>query len=118
MIVFATLNTIDRDSDVTLPGAFGRQTVPMIPANDCDSVPIGKATIYETRSEAVADFALNLKTKAGRNWYEALKFDLDHPPIKQQYSYGFTSDISDYGEFDGKRVRFLRKVTVHSCSNS
>ena len=118
VLVFATLNTIDKDGDVSLNGAFGEQVVPMVAAHDWESVPMGKARIYEADGEARADFALNLGTTLGRNWYNALKFDLDNPPALQNYSFGFSIPTggSEMGEFDGQRVRFLKRVTVHEVS--
>jgi hypothetical protein len=115
-LVFSTMNTMDRDGDVTLLGAFGEQVVPMVPAHDWEQPPIGKASIYEVGNEARADFALNRETKAGENWYEALKFDIEHPPARQQYSYAFDPVMFDFGERNGKRIRFLRKVTVPEIS--
>lgn len=114
--VIATLNIKDKDNDVTLAGAFGEQIVAVVPAHDWQEAPIGKAKIHEHENEALADFKLNLKTDLGRNWYESLKFDLDHPPAKQEYSYGFTILDSGQGEFGGEPVRFLKKLQVHEVS--
>lgn len=114
--VIATLNVIDLDRDVTLPGAFGEQVVPMVPAHDWMEAPIGKAALREAEKEVIAEFQLNLKTDAGRNWYEALKFDLDRPPMKQQYSYGFSIVESESGMFENQRVRFLKSLQVHEIS--
>lgn len=114
--VFATLNVVDLDGDVTLPGAFGEQVAPMVPAHDWQEAPIGKALIHEVGNEAHADFKLNLATSAGKDWYEALKFDLDHPPAKQQYSYGFSIIESEMGDHEGQRVRFLKKLKIHEVS--
>lgn len=114
--VIATLNVIDLDRDVTLPGAFGEQVVPMVPAHDWMEAPIGKAALREVENEVIAEFQLNLKTDGGRNWYEALKFDLDRPPMKQQYSYGFSIIESESGTFENQRVRFLKSLQVHEIS--
>ena len=59
---------------------------------------------------------MNLGTTLGRNWYHALKFDLEHPPPLQQYSYGFSLRESSFGQHDGERVRFLKRVEVHEVS--
>jgi hypothetical protein len=115
-LVFATLNVPDKDGDILLPGAIGVQVVPILGAHDWTETPIGKATIYETRTEARADFVLNLKTKPGKNWFSAIRFDLDRPPALMQYSYAFKPNVFDFGEFEGQRVRFLRKVTVIEIS--
>jgi transcriptional regulator with XRE-family HTH domain len=116
--VIATLNEIDKDGDVTTPGAFGEQTVPMVPAHEWHSAPIGKATISEKDNEALAHFRMNLKTDLGRNWHEALKFDLANPPAKQEYSYGFSiqENGAEMGDFSGRPVRFLKSLKVHEIS--
>ena len=116
VIVFATLNVIDSDEDVTLAGAFGEQSVPIVPAHDWKQAPIGKAKIREDGDLAVAEIKLNLKTDLGRNWYEALKFDMDNPPSKQEYSYGYDVLKVSKGEHDGRQVRFLEQMKVHEIS--
>lgn len=114
--VFASLGVIDRDGDVTLPGAFGEQRVKLLPAHDWSHVPIGDARIYERADEAVAEFRLNLEIEAAREWHAALKFDLrDEQPI-QQWSYGFDVLKDSRGEHDGKRVRRLEKLRVYEVS--
>ena len=55
-----TLNVIDKDGDVTLPGFFGRQEVSMLPAHDRHHVPLGKGTIEEVGDEAIAQIKMNL----------------------------------------------------------
>lgn len=117
--VIATLNVIDSDGDVTQPGAFGvGQTVPIVPAHDWQHVPIGKGTIREEGNEALFDFQLNMKLGFARAWYEHLKFDLETPPAKQQWSYGFSIPTggSEVGEFAGQRVRRLKRLKVHEVS--
>lgn len=114
--VIATLGVIDLDGDITMPGAFGEQVVPMVPAHDWREAPIGKALVHEVGNEARGEFQLNLKTSLGADWYEALKFDLEHPPAKQQYSYGFSIVEAEDGMQENQRVRFLKKLTVHEIS--
>ena len=116
--VISTLNVIDSDNDVVVPGAFGKQVSPMVPAHDWHEAPIGKASISEVGDEALAHFKMNLKTEGGREWHEALKFDFDNPPAKQEYSYGFSilDGGADHGEFNGQQVRFLKKLKVHEVS--
>lgn len=116
--IIATLNVIDADMDVTLPGAFGEQVVQMIPAHDWKKTPIGKATISEAGDEVIAKFKLNLKNSLGKDWYESLKFDVDNPPSKQQFSYGFSipKEGSEDGKFEEQDVRFLKRLKVHEIS--
>jgi hypothetical protein len=107
---FATMNVIDKDDDVTLPGFFGKQDTVMLPAHDWKSVPLGKGTISEKGDAAIAELKMNLDIQAAKDWHSALKFDLANGKPKQEYSYGFTivSGGSSYGEKDGQSVRFLR----------
>lgn len=115
--VIATLNAVDKDFDVTLPGAFGEQIVPILPAHDWQKAPLGKAKIHESATEVLADLQLNLKTTLGKDWYEALKFDLENPPAKTAWSYGYSAVEAEQGEFKGQRVRFLKKVQAYEVSS-
>lgn len=123
--VVATLNDIDKDGDVTLPGYFGEQHTVMVPVHDWNHVPIGKGRIYEQGDEAIAEVKLNLAIPAAKDWHEALKFDFENQPALQEYSYGFTvlEGGSEFGEYKGRRVRFLKArpdgtpgVKVHEVS--
>lgn len=114
--VFATLGVIDKDGDVTLPGAFGSQDVVIVPAHDWTHVPIGRATIREHGNEAIADFRLNLDIAAARDWHAALKFDLATGRPLQEWSYGFHVSRESRGEHGGRQVRFLEALDVHEVS--
>lgn len=116
--VIATLNTIDKDGDVTVPGAFGAQGVKIVPAHDWGHIPLGKGTIREEGNEAIADFQLNLDIEAGRDWHSALKFDLENGQPLQEWSYGFaiSDEGADFGEFEGQQVRFLKRLKVFEIS--
>ena len=115
--VIATLNTIDKDMDVTQPGAFGKdQVVPMLPAHNWEHVPIGKGHIFESGDEVLYDFQMNLKIGLAKAWHEALKFDIENPPAKQEWSYGYSVLDSGRGEHEGHRVRFLKLLRVHEAS--
>jgi hypothetical protein len=110
--VVATLGKIDADGDVTVPGFFGRQDVQVVPVHDWNHVPIGKGVVYEQGDQAIADMQLNLGIPQARAWWEAFKFDLQHPPALQQFSYGYT--VKDGGSFEGhfggRKVRFLQPL--------
>jgi hypothetical protein len=108
-VVIATLNVVDSDGDVTLPGFFGEQTAQAIGAHNWGSVPIGKSRVFEQGNEALAELRFNLATMGGKDWYEAIKFDFDNQPTRQQYSYGFSirPGGARSGEFEGHEVRFL-----------
>lgn len=116
LAIISTMSVVDSDGDVVMPGAFGEQIVPMIPTHDWHSAPIGKASIKESGDQAIAEFKMNLETTLGREWYKSLKFDMDNPPVRQEYSYGFSVIEESRGEFEGRAVRFLKRLKVHEIS--
>lgn len=114
--VFATLNVKDLDGDVTVPGAFGKQDVMVLPTHNWSSVPIGKGSTYERGDKALVDFSMNLDTASGRDWHAALKFDLEHGEPIQEWSYGFSITAAEPKVIDGEEIRELQKLDVHEVS--
>ena len=112
----ATLNVIDSDGDITLPGAFGEQRVKVLPTHNWGAVPLGKARVFEKGDEVLAEFQINLDTAGGKDWHSALKFDLADGRGLIEWSYGFTIDDSETETRDGESVRLLKKLTVHEVS--
>lgn len=110
---FATLNAVDSDGDVILPGAFGEQTVRMQPyGHDTWALPIGKGTVHEDGDEAIADLKINLDLASDH--YSALKFDFENGPPQIEWSFVFDVEQEETGEFEGQDVRFLKRLKVHS----
>jgi len=111
---FATLNVIDMDGDVTLPGAFANGEPVRIAAwqHNWGVLPVGKGTIGEENNQAVLNGQFFLDTNAGKEHYLTIKALGD----LQEWSYGF--DVVDYelGKFNGQDVRFLKKLKVHEVS--
>ena len=116
--VIATLNVVDHDGDVTLPGAFGKQTAKIVPAHNWQHVPLGKASIREEGNEVLADFQLNLDIQAAREWHASLKQDLadEYGNPLQEWSYGFAIEEAGFGEHEGRQVQFLKALKVHEIS--
>lgn len=114
--VIATLNKIDSDGDIVLPGAIGRQTVPILPAHIWSHVPLGKAETYETGDKVLATAIFNMEVQAAREWHSALVFDLEHPPAKQEFSWGYQPTITTPSRLRGRNVRFLNEVQLHEIS--
>ncbi len=112
----ATLNVIDSDGDITLPGAFGEQNVKVLPTHNWGAVPLGKARVFEKGDEVLAEFQINLDTAGGQDWHSALKFDLADGKGLIEWSYGFTIDDSETETRDGESIRLLKKLTVHEVS--
>lgn len=115
-VVFATMNVVDNDGDVALPGAFGQQSVRVVPSHNWGHVPLGKGTTREEGNEALADLVLNMDIPSARDWHAALKFDMENGPPIQEWSYGYAIEDSGFGQHEGQDVRFLRKVKVHEIS--
>lgn len=111
--VFATLNVIDKDGDVTLPGAFGNQQVKLAAwGHNWGDLPVGRGAIKEEGESAVFDGRFFLDTEAGREHFLTLKNLAD----LQEWSYGFQVRDSAEGEFEGQQVRFLKDLLVHEVS--
>ncbi len=116
--VIATLGVIDHDGDVVEAGALDGQTVSLMPAHDSMSVPLGKATIVERGNDVVAVGKFNREVSAGKDWHEAIKFDLEHPPAKQEWSWGYRvkKENQRLGQLNGEDVRFLSLIDVEEIS--
>jgi len=116
VIAFSTLDTIDLDNDVTVAGAFTPTEVPMSAWQHASwqpgHLPIGRGTIREEGNRGVFRGSMFLETQAGRESFEVLK---GLGPLAE-FSYGFAVALSDRGSFQGRMVRFLRKLIVHEVS--
>lgn len=118
VIAFAKMNVIDADGDVTIPGAFPSTEVPLSQWGHASwqpgFLPIGRGRISEERGRAIFRGKMFLGTQAGRESFDVLR---ELGPLSE-FSYGYTipDGGADFGSFDGKRVRFLRKLLVHEVS--
>lgn len=114
----ATLNVIDHDGEVIVPGAFGEQHVNVMPAHERTAPRLGKAILKEADNIAIADFKFNLDKDAitAREWFSSLKFDANNGEPLQEWSFGFDVIDAENGEFEGKSVRFLKSLRVFEIS--
>lgn len=114
--VFATLNTIDSDGDVTLPGAFEEGAPVRISAYGHQSwqgaLPVGKGRIRTVGNDAILDGQFFMNTAHGRDTFEVVK----QLGPQQEWSYGYDPVEFHFGEHEGKQVRFLAKQKVHEVS--
>ncbi len=116
--VFATLNVIDKDGDVTLPGAFTNGEKVRISAYGHKSwdgvLPVGKGEINEVGNEAILTGQFFMNTAAGRETFEVVK----ELGALAEFSYGFDVLENSFGVFgdDERKVQFLRKLQVHEVS--
>lgn len=114
--VFATLDVIDKDNDVTRKGAYTEGQEVVISAYNHKSwegaLPVGVGTIHEVGNEVVMKGRFFLNTAAGREHFEVIK----ELGARQEWSYGFNVDQSEPGQHEGKSVRILQKMSVHEVS--
>jgi len=107
---FATLNVVDHDGDVTVPGAFqdGQETLIEAWNHNYGQLPVGKGVIHEDGDKAVVEGFFFLDTQGGLEHYKTVKA----LGSLQEWSYTFDVEDSGYGESDGQDVQFLRKLDV------
>jgi len=114
--VFSTFNQIDHDKDVTRPGAFTDGAAVKISAYGHAShnaaLPVGKGKIRTTPREAILDGRFFLDTAAGRDTFTVVKEMGD----LQEWSYGYEPIKFHFGNFEGRKVRFLEQVRVDEVS--
>ena len=104
--VVATLNVIDKDGDVILPGFIGTQNVAILRSHQWATWPVGKGVITdEDGKEAKFSGRINLDVEEGRTAFDVLKFQAE----LQEWSWGFSPKKGSVvpGEHDGHDVTYL-----------
>jgi hypothetical protein len=116
--VFSTFNVLDKDSDITLPGAFAEGAPVVISAYGHKSwegaLPVGDGIIRTTAKEAVLDGQFYMDTTHGADAFRTVKRLAERG--LGQWSYGYDVQDADYGEMDGKQVRYLKRLSVTEVS--
>jgi hypothetical protein len=117
--LFARLNVVDLDGDVTLPGAFDDGAAVVISAYGHRSwngaLPVGKGTIGVKGDAAILAGQFFMTTPHGRDTFETVR---ELGPLGQ-WSYGYDTvepGGHDFGDFGGRQVRFLKRLRVHEVS--
>lgn len=114
--VFSTFDVIDKDLDVTKPGAFTDGAPVRISAYGHESwfgaLPVGKGKIRTTGTEAILEGKFFLDTAAGRDTFTTVKEMAE----LQEWSYGYDLLKVSFGEFEGQKVRFLEELRVDEVS--
>jgi phage head maturation protease len=115
--VFATYNVIDKDGDITFPGAFSEgEEVAISPWQHelwKGAPPVGEGTIHSSGDQALLKGRFYLGTTTGRDHFELVKAR----GARQQWSYGF--DVLHRPEtvtFGGRKANALRKLKVYEVS--
>lgn len=111
---FATLNVVDRDGDVTVPGAFSEAQPVRIASwgHKWSDLPVGLGAIHADSERAWVDGVFFLDTTPGKDTYQTVK----RLGGLQEWSYGFEILDSTFGQFDGQDVRFLKRLNVFEVS--
>lgn len=110
--IFATLDVIDLDGDVTVEGAFKKQNVVIEPWNHGQTLPAGKGQIYVDGKKAKVKGEFFMDTTVGRENYLALKA----LGSDAEWSYTFRILKAGPGEINGQSVRFLQELDVAGVS--
>lgn len=110
--VFATLNVIDKDGDVILPGAITDGAAVTVSAYGHKSwsgdLPTGAGTIHEVDDELVARVKFFLDTDQGRNTFGAVKGLAEHG--LGEWSWSLQDVTSERGTWKGQRANLISKV--------
>ncbi len=111
---FSTFNVIDKDNDVTLPGAFKDGAAVRISywGHRWQDLPVGRGVIHQDGTRAFVDGRFFLDTTAGKETYLTVKGLGD----LQEWSYGYDVLNSELGKQDGRDVRFLKELAVAEVS--
>lgn len=111
--VFSTFNVVDKDGDLTLPGAIKDGTEVVISSYGHGShaymgglLPVGKGVIRTTDEEAILDGQFFLNTAAGRDTFEVVK---ELGPL-QEWSYSLQNVTRKTEERDGQVVNILEQI--------
>lgn len=117
--LIAQFNVTDSDNDVTMPGAFPDGKSVLVSSYGHTSwegaLPVGTASLRQTRTEGVAEGRFFLDTPDGLKTWQTLKAQQE-AGVPSEWSYGYDPVDYSFGEFDGKQVRFLNKVDVYEVS--
>lgn len=108
--VFSTFNVIDKDGDVTLPGAFEDGTEVRISAYGHTSwgglLPVGKGVVRSNDREAWVEGQFFMDTTHGKDTFLTVK----NMGSLQEWSYSVEPTTYSFGEFEGRQVQFLEKL--------
>ena len=104
--VFATMNKVDKDGDVTERGAFGEQDVVISQWNHgswssgAAGLPIGVGKIFERGDDAVVRGEFDLDDEDGKKTYRKLKY-LHDKGRRVEWSYALPHIDYRMGDLQG-----------------
>lgn len=117
--VFSSLGVVDKQGDVTLPGAFEKGAIAAVShfmhSSWVDRLPVGEGKIDSDKTEAWLDGTFWLDTPSGQEHYQVCKRS-----SLMEWSYGFDAEEVSYDEKELEKYpgafRILRKVKVFEVS--
>ena len=114
--VFATLNVIDHDGDIIMPGSIPNgHPVRMSAYNHSswqNALPVGKGTISEVGDQLIFDGQFFLDTADGADTYKTVK----NLGGLVEWSFGFDVLEKGFANDNGKEVRLLKRLNVTEVS--
>lgn len=119
--VFATLDVVDLDGDVILPGALGEQEVVISQYNHgswgsgAEALPIGVGRIRETETEAIVAGQFDMSDPDAVKTRNKIKYLVDNNR-RQEWSFALSDVEYHVGERGGQSVRFLEKIRAPEVS--
>lgn len=119
--VFATMNVVDKQDDLTIPGAFGQQDVILSQWNHgswqsgASALPIGVGKIFEEGNDAIIAGEFALEDADAQKTYKMLKY-LKEKGRNVEWSYALPEIEFENREQDGKRIRVLKRIKVNEVS--
>ncbi len=129
--LFAPFLSVDKQGDVTLPGAFGEQRV-ILSAYGHGSwsgeLPVGKGRIFESAAGGIVEGKFFLDTVQGAETYKTVKNlgdlqefsyalpEIDYEMTKLQTLLDRGLQIQMNGHNPDETVRALKKITVNEVS--
>ncbi|WP_183092912.1 hypothetical protein [Nocardioides stalactiti] len=110
--VFSTFNVIDKDGDLTLPGAIKDGTEVVISAYGHQShygaLPVGKGVIRTTKTEAILEGEFFMDTTHGADAFKVVK-SLSESDL-QEWSYSLNNVTRKSVEQDGQRYWVIEDI--------
>lgn len=119
--VFATMNVVDKDGDITVNGAFGQQDVVISQWNHgswkegAAALPIGVGKIYEVGDKALVSGEFDMNDPDAVKTYNKFKY-MKSKGRNIEFSYALPKKEFDYIDMNGERRRRLKKIQVPEVS--
>ena len=117
--VIATYGVVDKDGDVTLPGAHknGQKVVvsPYGHSSMGSALPVGSGTLHTEPGRTVVKGHYFMDIPEARSAFLTMK--RLHQQGLGEWSYGYEVIDAEMGEKDGQRVRILKQQEVYEVSH-